>query len=75
MKTDKNRIYQCDRLYYPRFLAGIMKATVIFSHYSATHLISIIWSTKATQIFLTLQSTNTNMCSLTCRGYTIVTSR
>lgn len=52
-KSDKNRIYQCDRFYCLRFLTGIMKATVLFSHYSATHLISSVRSTKATQIFLT----------------------
>lgn len=51
-KSDKNHIYQCDRFYCLRFLTGIMKATVLFSHYSATHLISSVRSTKATQIFL-----------------------
>lgn len=53
IKTDKNRIYQCDRLYYPKFLAGIMKAITLFFilHLHATQLISSEWSTKGTQIF------------------------
>lgn len=29
-----------------------MKAIILFSHYQAIHLISSVWSAKATQIFL-----------------------
>lgn len=48
--------YQSDRFYHLTFLIGIMKASIIF-HIVVPH-ISNVWSTKATQIFLTFPEQN-----------------